>query len=128
MSYYNEYAVIPTRTPKTEQYYTLNQIPKPTQLGFNGDYCTSNLNCHTDLMCHQNKCGQFIPSYQQHNIKGIETTRVSGGRVKERFQSVPEDDFYELSPDYEDFPITTRTSADLQYTSKYKSKSGKNYY
>jgi hypothetical protein len=125
MSYYNEYAIIPTRTPKTEQYYTLNQIPKPTQLGFDGDYCNSNLNCHTDLMCQQNKCGQFIPKQSLMKEDGVV---VRGGKVKERFQSVPGDDFYKLSPDYEDFPITTKTSTDLQYTSKYKSKSGRNYY
>ena len=53
MSYYNEYATIPTRTPKNEEYYTLNQIPNQKYLGFGGDSCVSNLDCHEKLMCQQ---------------------------------------------------------------------------
>lgn len=118
MSYYNEYAIVPTTTPKNEQYHTLNQIPRPVQLGFQGDYCSSTLDCHTDLMCQQHKCGDYIPR-DILNRKSV---------IKERFQSVPGADFYKMSPDHEDYPITTRASTELKYTSKYKSKSGRNYW
>lgn len=121
MSYYNEYAVVPTQTPKTEQYHTLNQIPRPIHLGFNGYSCSSDLNCHTDLLCQQNKCGEYIPNIA---IQPPTKSKV----IKERFQGVPGVDFFQMSPDYEDFPITTRASPTLEYTSKYKSRSGRNYW
>lgn len=109
-----EYAVIPTSTPSYEQYHTLNQIPQPKYLGSRGDNCKSNIDCHQSLNCIRNVCGDWVPS-------------VSEG-VKEKFNSVRGDDFYRLSPDYDDYPITTRASTNLSYTSKMKANSGKNYW
>lgn len=128
MSYYNEYAVIPTRTPKNELYHTLDHIPPPMHIGSEGDSCKTNLNCHQPLKCNSNKCGQWVPPPSSVNTQNTQKLQSQTKGVKERFQSVPEVDFYELSPDYEDFPITTKPSKTLQYTSSAKANSGRNYW
>lgn len=113
MSFYNEYAVIPTRTPNYEQYHTLNQIPKIKYLGSRGDDCKTKLDCHQRLECINEKCRDWIPPNTS---------------IKEKFRGVPGEDYYQLSPDYDDYPITTKASSHLEYTSKMKANSGRNYW
>lgn len=143
MSYYNEYAVIPTRTPTNELYHTLNQIPRSRYMGSQGDECYTTMDCHQPFKCvettqDQNpsirqpsirRCDDWIP-YANNIIPDNGPNReilYSSPRV-ERFTSLPGVDFLALSPDYEDFPITTKVSKELQYNSSYKANSGKNYW
>lgn len=109
--------VIPTTTPKNEQYYTLKQVPGPKYMGGRGEYCLSSLDCHENLNCIDSVCRDWIPS-------NVGTTNA----VKERFTGVLGDDYYKLSPDYDAYPITTKASSQLKYTSKQKANSGRNYW
>jgi hypothetical protein len=131
MSYYrSEYNVISTNTPKYEEYYTPNQIPTPMYLGSRGEECKTNINCHQNLSCINKKCDDWIPQElrntppQKENFKSLSTIKSTR---PEFFKSVAESNYLQMSAD-PDFPINNKVSKDVQYTSKQKENSGKNYW
>ena len=99
----------------TTNYYTLEQVPPPMYLGIEGEVCNTRKDCHYGLYCNNGTCGQWIPPQSTQS-------------VKEKFQGVPGEEYYKLSPDYDDFPIRTKPSKELKYTSRVHSNSGKNYW
>jgi len=102
----------------TTNYYTMKQVPPPMYLGSDGDSCKTIKDCHYGLYCNEGTCGQWIPP---------QTVQFTPAPSIEKFQSVPGEEYYTMSPD-SSFPVRTHPSRTLQYTSKVETKTGKNYW
>ena len=105
-------------------YLPSNSIPPPKYIGGIGEPCNSSLDCHQYL-----KCTEFSPSLALHPSDGDELrSRPEGSSIRQCTNWIPP----QVSPIIEKFQNVSKSPPEeinnVQYNSKFKANSGKNYY